>query len=130
MSTPEARRDAIIAAWKSHSAELHLAGDQETKIKAWFGQVFAAIQSRREEIKGKVGELAKAGSDGEKGAALQSIRQSLRDAAANREKFLNEFDTILTVPQRAQIVLYIAKVAEAKKKQIDNFFDILAGGDE
>jgi hypothetical protein len=128
MSSAEARRDAIIAAWKAHSSELHLSGEQETKIKAWFSHVFAAVEARRAEIRGKIADLAKATTDAEKGAALDSIRESFKAGAAGREKALAEFDSILSVAQRAQIVLYIAKVAESKKKQVDNFFEILAGG--
>jgi len=125
MSTPEQRRDEIISLWKEKSDKLHLEPAQEAKIKVWFGNVYAHIQTRRADLKKKVHDLSLAADDKAKAAILTSIRVALRDADKGREKSLDEFDTILNPAQRASILLYVAKVAHEKKKEIDNLFDIL-----
>ena len=90
--------------------------------------------ARREAAKQVLGQLQAAvqgGDNAQVTALLQQVREGFRQAAAAREKFLDEFDTVLQPEQRAKLVLALVQQAQQQGKPVEQFVDALlaqAGG--
>ncbi len=62
---------------------------------------------------------------------LNKVREGFRQAAEARERFLDQFDTVLQPEQRARLVLALVQQAQQSGKPVEQFVDALlaqAGG--